>query len=177
MASVRFAMRRATWVCAWLALCSVSLTFAESPDPIAALRRIDSFAFDAPSFAHGKTIEEWRHLRGFIQDVRKTLPAPSNPSESTYKQVTIGLVGLRIVGWLSDGSHVQPVRIEITSKRWSLAGGLGVGAPAERIRQVLGRGSTVGPDGTIEYAGEAEHIYFGVRNGFIARVVFDYYFE
>jgi len=155
------------------ALC-VGSAFAAEPyeAQFSRMEMIDKFVYEGPQFIGTKTLPELRKLGVLHEKVEKS-PNP-HISDKVIEYRTLTFDGLEIYGDIPKPQKLAPIKVTVTSPKWKIQKGLSVGSPVTRITETLGRPNKTN-DGSLEYCGETECVYFFTSNGKISKIEFRYY--
>lgn len=160
----------------WVLFATSSLVPAQNSRIEAKKEAIDQFAYSGPLFLKGKSnLAELRLLDSVLHEQHEE---KSNPYDEKLKDefVSLDFDGLEIYGRIDKrvSMNFLPIRIKITSPKWSIWGGLDIGADAKMVKNKLGT-PTKNTVGSEEYCGETECVVFYVKSGKISGVEFFYY--
>jgi|SRR5690242_5384942 hypothetical protein len=136
------------------------------------LRRIDQFLRDRPAFLGGRSLQELRKLAPLrAERIEKEVDPQAADRELEYRRLNFD--GLELVGRVEAPGGFSPLQVTVTSPRWKLRQGLGVGTPVQRVESVLGPPMEQ-EEGMLRYQGTREQATFHVRRGVIERVELQY---
>lgn len=143
-----------------------------------ASKKIDQFVWDGPTFLEGLSIEQIRNLAAIEKETKQEEDNPFVDGEKIPYYIFVFKDGLevycRVVSDHADGPHVQLTSVDISSSKWPVLHELNVGQDVAKVVSVLGK-----PDSDehniMTYSGQTEEVSFHYSNGFVTRVVFQYY--
>ncbi|HKW91628.1 MAG TPA: hypothetical protein VJX92_06995 [Methylomirabilota bacterium] len=162
-----------------LVLCSAVLTAgiaaSEDSGTLALderLRRIDQFLRDRPAFLGGHSLQELRKLAPLrAERIEKEADPQAAGRELEYRRLNFD--GLELVGRVESPGGFSPLQVTVTSAKWKLRQGLGVGTSVQRVESLLGPPMEQ-EEGLLRYRGTSEQATFHVRRGVIERVELQY---
>jgi len=136
--------------------------------------KVDRFVWDGTRFLPRDSVERVRELDRVVHEESKTVQDPN--AQLPVRYTTLKFENGLEVSFRTFGTPIQMqlTRVTVSSTKWPLNQGLGVGAPLARVREVLGTPDEAS-DQWIKYAGETEKVAFFVKDGRVSSVVFSYY--
>ena len=166
-------------VLASLCVCTTELRAQSTADTqfqanLDRMARIDSFAWAGPTFLRqDSTVEKVRALDRITREQTQTELSPIDRKPIRYTTLKFEN-GLEMQFRTFDTpTKLQVLKVALSSAKWPVSEGLGVGAPVARVVRLLGAGKQT-PDSWLQYSGETEHVDFLIKDGLISSVVFTY---
>lgn len=139
-------------------------------------RHIDEFAWTGPLFIKGlRSLKQVRRLSLLRSETVTTVPNPFIDGE-TNEFRTLTFEGLKISGLVRSNGDFGLTSLVITSAKWQVRDGLGVGTRAARIAGILGP-PVEKTEALLRYRGDVEQINFYIANDVITKLEFFYYFD
>jgi len=137
--------------------------------------KIDEFAWDGKRFLPD-SVERVRALDRIVHEESETVQDPNSQSPFPVRYTKLRFENGLEVSFRTFGTpiQIQFTGLTISSTKWPVNKGLGVGAPLTRVREVLGTPNEAS-DRWIKYHGETEQVTFFLKNGRVSSVAFDYY--
>jgi hypothetical protein len=148
------------------------------------LEEIDQFATGAPLFIKDYSLEAIRGIGKIIKEETKKTENLHDQRKINFEK-TFHFEGLTIEGLVvvdktigeeKGSSEVLLSSITVTSPQWRILHGLEVGAPAEKLLEVLGT-PYEDINSVIKYAGTTEEIHFFIKQKKIEKIHFIYYLD
>jgi hypothetical protein len=138
------------------------------------MAKVDRFVWDGPGFLPHDSVERVRKLDRIVHEESKTVQDPN--AQLPVRYTTLKFENGLEVSFRTFGTPIQMqfTGVTVSSTKWPVNQGLGVGAPLTRVREVLGTPDEAS-DLWIKYAGETEKVAFLVKDGRVSSVVFSYY--
>lgn len=91
---------------------------------------------------------------------------------------TVSYPGFLVEMRTPDGGRDMATQVEVEDNRYLAFPGIGIGAPAERLEEVLGPATSAGTDRVTYDCGEVEQpVTFVLRDGRVSRIEISYYVD
>jgi len=167
---------RVTAFAAFLFVVTVPIVSADSVDDQSTREsKIDRFAWDGPLFLKDKSLPALRRLGQLKAESVQKAANRHNPAQ-TDEFRTLRFDGLEIYGFVGASQELWPIHVTITDVHWKVLHGLDVGAPSERVLNVLGQPKEM-TGNIMTYQGETERVDFHVSKNRITKIEFHYYLD
>ncbi len=140
------------------------------------LHRIDEFVWDGRLFMKGRlSLQQVTALSTVLKQEIAQAPNRHLPGQiNEYR--TLVFEGLELYGLVTPTQEFWTITTVITSSKWKVRHGLGIGTSASRIENVLGP-PMERANGVLRYEGESERVNFHVENGVITKLEFVHYVD
>jgi hypothetical protein len=166
-------MRALSMLILMIACLRIAVAAEQSESSLDRAARIDKFVEEGPQFIGKKTLSELRKLGVLKHEKVEKSPNSYIPGK-IIEYRTLVFDGLEIYGDTPRPQKLVPIRVIVTDSKWPIQNGLSVGSPEARVIEALGKPNKI-HNGSLEYCGETDRVYFFTVNGKVTKIEFSFY--